>query len=198
MCRNHRGGLLYLEIIMQEIWKDINGMEDRYQISNKGRVRSKERKYTVTHWNRFKTITCERTVKSKILKERDNGHGYMNVNLHAEDGQKTKYIHNLMAEHFIPNPENKPQVNHKNGIKDDNRLSNLEWSTAQENIDHAWETGLFVSGVDNPRSKLNKSQVLKIREMIDNGVVQRRIAEKFNVCPQTITNIKQGNGYTDV
>lgn len=80
--------------------------------------------------------------KKRQLKGRKDGSGYLQVEL-WKDGQKKKYkIHRLIAMAFIPNPENKTDVNHINGIKTDNAVSNLEWNTRSENIHHAYRTGL--------------------------------------------------------
>jgi hypothetical protein len=79
----------------------------------------------------------------KILKPMENHKGYLYVNLYDEEGKIKKFrVHRLVAEAFIPNPENKPQVNHKNGNKHDNRVENLEWVTNVENYRHAAEKGL--------------------------------------------------------
>lgn len=105
---------------MEEVWKPIKGFEGRYSVSNKGRV--KTHRY---NWN-------------KIMKPAYDNSGYLYV--HIID--KKKKIHRLVAEAFIPNPENKSQVNHKNGVKDDNRVENLEWATPSENQLHS----LYVLG----------------------------------------------------
>lgn len=115
---------------MMEIWKDIKGYEGLYQISNLGRIKS------FLRFNGHKYINRE-----KILKWQNNN--YPTVRL-ANNGQIKQYlVHRLVAETFIPNYENKPCVNHKNGNKKDNRADNLEWVTHKENTVHAYNHNLI-------------------------------------------------------
>ena len=109
---------------MKEIWKDIKGYEGLYQVSNLGRVKSLER-----------YDSYNRKVDEKILKTKENL-GYIYVNLHKNGIQKGYKVHRLVAEAFIPNPNNKPCVDHINTIKDDNRADNLRWVTYKENMNN--------------------------------------------------------------
>ena len=117
-----------------EIWKDIKNYEVIYQISSMGRVKSlpKKRRYGAGYQE-------EMFLKGK------NNQGYLQVNLYNVNGMKSYQVHRLVAQTFIENLENKKEVNHKNGVKTDNRVENLEWVTPKENIKHAWDTGLMKS-----------------------------------------------------
>lgn len=122
---------------MEEIWKDIEGYEDLYQVSNLGNVRSLDRE--VFNGKVYYTKL------GKKLKFFSDKNGYFCLHLAKNNKQSTKKVHRLVAQTFIVNPNNKPEVNHKNGIKNDNRVENLEWVTGSENIQHAYRTGLMSS-----------------------------------------------------
>ena len=118
-----------------EVWEDIKGYEGSYQISNKGRVKSLYREVD-------RGANGVLRVQERFLSFGYNkGYKYFNA---AKPGKKTKvkWIHRLVAMNFIPNPENKPEVNHIDGNKENNDVSNLEWNTYKENVNHAVENGL--------------------------------------------------------
>lgn len=123
-----------------EIWKSIEGYEGLYEVSNFGRIKSLPR-YVILGNGKM----CERLIDEKILEQKTTTKfGYKKVSLNKNKKQKTFVIHRLVASAFIPNPENKPQVNHKDGVKTNNNLENLEWVTASENQIHALKLGLVV------------------------------------------------------
>lgn len=113
---------------MEEIWKDVKGYENKYQISNLGRVKSIERKTPFR--NSFITIN------ERILKEIVDKDGYKVVNLYNKGKRKMFKIHRLVAEAFIPNPDNLPQINHKDENKQNNCVENLEYCDARYNINY--------------------------------------------------------------
>ena len=122
---------------MKEIWKDIIGFEGLYQVSNLGRIKSVERYVLNTRWN------IKMHKQEIILKPSKNKKGYNLVAISKNNKLYSYQIHRLVAQAFIPNPDNKQQVNHKNGIKNDNRVDNLEWATPHENMKHAYKNNLI-------------------------------------------------------
>ena len=110
---------------IKEEWKVVAECNGEYQISNYGEVKS------------FKTG------KWVTLKPRANKAGYLSIAIHRKGKVKVYRVNRLVASTFIPNPENKPQVNHKDGNKLNNCIDNLEWMTQNENIQHAWDNGLY-------------------------------------------------------
>ncbi|GIO85081.1 endonuclease [Paenibacillus faecis] len=116
------------EDIQDEEWLPVVSYEGLYEVSNLGRV---------------KRLSSSDTSKEKILKPQIQRDGYQRVTLSKKDQKKRMTIHRLVAIAFIPNPENKEQVNHENGNKLDNRLKNLNWATPKENIAHAIAHGLI-------------------------------------------------------
>jgi len=130
---------VYNGITYYEQWKDIIEFDGQYQISNFGRIKGKER-YVNSNYSQ----SGLRRIQESIKCLQNNGHGYLQIYVSLNRKRKVLYIHRLVGKYFIPNPQNKPEINHINGIKCDNRVFMLEWSTKKENISHAHKTGLFI------------------------------------------------------
>lgn len=169
---------------MNEIWKDVSGFEGIYKVSNKSRIMSLPRK----------------SVPNKvILKQVVSTNGYLVVNLSGI----VCYSHRIIAKEFIPNPENKPQVNHKNGIKNDNRLYNLEWVTHQENIQHGHDLGLWKyadsKGENHNSCKLTDQDVLNIRSLYKSGsFTHKEIAKAYDIGRRQIGKIINRKAWTHI
>ena len=123
---------LSLEDMKGEVWKDIEGFEGMYQVSNMGRIKSLNR---VQKSYNGKCL-CDLTVKSRILKQTFTRKVYLHVCLAKNGICKTERVHRIVAKAFLPNPDNKPSVDHKNTITTDNRVENLRWATQKEQINN--------------------------------------------------------------
>ena len=158
---------------MEEIWKEIKGFNN-YKVSNFGRLIS------------IKT--------NKILKPTDNGRGYLRFSLLGDDNNNhTVYLHRIIAEAFIPNPDNKPCIDHINTNKQDNRIENIRWVTYKENTNNE----LTIERVRNSGKK-NKKKICSIDEA-DNKVVYSSVIEakiKLNVSYTAISNCLRGRSKT--
>lgn len=179
---------------MQEIWKDIPGYEGKYQISNFGNVMS---------------LHFRSSNKKKILKPiKKNNYGYLQVNLSKNGKHKITMIHRLVAKAFIPNPENKPVINHLDSNPSNNRADNLEWCTQQENIKYGYSYGNMVpsrpmlgrTGSKSPNSK----PVLQIDISTNNVICEfssiKEAGEILGIMPENIcccckNKIKTAGGY---
>lgn len=122
---------------MEEIWKNIKGFEGLYQISNFGNVKSLDRTVKVIGKNQFGTFITYKQIKGKMLSQSINKYGYYQVVLYKNGKKYNKLVHQLVAKAFIPNPQNKPTVNHIDGIKTRNIVNNLEWATQKEQQWHS-------------------------------------------------------------
>ena len=150
----------------REVWKDVVGYEGLYQVSNFGNVKSLGNNFTR---------------KERFLKLSPQSKGYLTVVLQKNATRKMVLVHRLVAEHFIDNSESKPQVNHINGDKTDNRVENIEWVSHRENLDHAIKNNLTLKGEENRNSKLKDSDVIKIHSLYKKELLQKN-CQKVIMC----------------
>jgi predicted XRE-type DNA-binding protein len=166
-------------------WKDVIGFEGMYVVSNAGDVKGLNREIIQRNGHPY-------SVKEKILKGSvSQSTGYRMVSISGNGSKRLRSVHRLVAESFIENPLNKPEVNHIDGNKLNNNVENLEWCTSAENQAHSYELGLQIAvfGEKHPNAKLNDSKVAQIRKEYKDGKLQREIAKKFGVSRQTVSDI---------
>ena len=167
----------------EEVWKDIEGYEGMYQVSNKGNVKSLSR-------NVLRNNGKMQFINEKILKPQDSGHGYNRVNLYKNKKPRLITVHSLVLETFTNKREKDMVINHIDGDKKNNTLKNLEWCTSKENTMHGFETGLMKKGERHSQAKLKDVQILDIKRIYSEGESsQRYLARKFNVTQATIWRI---------
>lgn len=140
-----------------EVWKEIEGYDGLYFVSNKGRVKSIPKKV----WNYIKP--------ARIMAVYDNGHSYLSVSLTDKNGKKSKhvYVHILVAKAFIPNPRGCEQVNHKDFNKSNNCVENLEWVTSKENKMHYRESAYCRRVEEKKNTKLFIKTTKRLKELRD-------------------------------
>jgi hypothetical protein len=157
--------------IQNEIWKVVP-QNRKYVISNMGRIAS------------------ARGGSSRVLSPFDNGKGYKQIRI-TTDAERNYYIHRLVAQAFIPNPENKKEVNHIDANKSNNAVTNLEWVNLQENREHAKSTGLIWRGEKAPGAKLKEADVLDIRRIFQENPKENKseIGRRFGVGCEAIIKI---------
>lgn len=164
----------------REIWRWVVGYEGLYMASNHGRVMSVP-------------ITQERSNRKyhksgMEVTHHDNGRGYRVLSLYRNGVQDQRTVHRLVAEAFIDNPKNLPEVNHKDGNKANNDVKNLEWVTKSENVQHA-VAELDAFGFNRT---LTEEQVIAIRE---DTRTEAEIGKEYGLCQKTINAIKTGKTY---
>lgn len=177
---------------MSEVWKSIPGFEGLYEASTHGRIRSVDRLVTGKNG-------VTKPFHGRVLAPRPMNAGYLMVNL-CKDGKAVNYlIHRLIATTFLPNDDDLAEVNHIDGVKSNNVLSNLEWMSRVRNIRHAMGMGLIQGlGENNPAAKLTEKQVIQIKEMLYLGLHPKELAEAFGVMPSTINDIQLYRSWSHV
>lgn len=172
-----------------ELWRPAVGFSDRYYVSNMGRV------FTTSAHGKKNNPTIMKLAQD--FDARRGRLGYMRTTLDRTHIR----VHRVVAATWVPNPENKPLVNHKNGNKADNRAANLEWCTSSENQLHAYDTGLEkpMRGNENPKTKLTEAQVRRFKRewaMRPRLKSRKAYAEEFGVSEAAIKDIVRGRSWS--
>ena len=172
-----------------EIWVDIKGYEGLYQISTKGNVKSLERLVSTKGG-------ALRKVSEKLRENTFDKDGYHRIALHKEGKRSMKFVHRLVAIGFIENPDNLPQVNHKDGVKSNNCVDNLEWVTEKENAIHSYDIlgNKAANRESNGSAKLTEEAVQDIRSnYIKYKTPSKLFADKYGVSGSTICYVARGD-----
>lgn len=176
-----------------EVWVPVpvDEFKHLYHINQFGVVKRIERKTCENSQvrNDRKKIIPEQIIRPRLRV------GYWAVLLSNKGYRKDFNIHRLIALAFIPNPNNLPFINHINGIKTDNRIENLEWTTPEGNMQHAYKIGLAPVGEKHPKSKFTEKDVVKMFELRMRGTSAKQIASQFNVHPNAICHILNGKNW---
>lgn len=179
-----------------EIFKIIEEFPE-YLISNCGRIKTVARPLRYVHAVTGKEHT--RQVAERFLKVFENNRtGYKFIQPYKNKKPHTRTIHRLVAQTFIPNPDNLGYVNHKDGNKHNNTVENLEWCTNEYNHEHATRTGLLAKGSRIASSKLNERAVEAIKRMLKDGISHSQIGKWFGVSPSNITSINTGKTWNHI
>ena len=168
-----------------ENWKPISGYEGIYEVSDLGNVRS--------------VVDRRNSYVGKILRPRIKS-GYRVFGLTKDGKTRTHKGSRLAAKAFLSNPNNKPTVNHKNGVKNDDRVDNLEWATVSENTKHAFDTGLAKTrkGEKCTSARLKELGVIVIRGLLNSGAVGKEVALRFGISEMMVSDIRLGKTWAEL
>lgn len=181
----------------KEEWRDIPGYEGLYQVSNLGNVRSMSR---VQRNKKLGTTYFRQQRGRQRILRKNKRLGYIYVDLWNISG-RTHRVHRLVAKAFLTPDKSRPDVNHKNGDKTDNRLENLEWCTKSENAQHAIETGLRKNqyGQESNLAKLKEHEVLNIISDYESGMgTQKQIGLKYGISQSHVSLILKGKSWQHI
>ncbi|WP_395832298.1 NUMOD4 domain-containing protein [Cupriavidus gilardii] len=172
---------------MHEEWSKVEGFNGVYEVSSYGRVRNSETGMILNP-----SIPKTRSSYPVVYLQKGGAHT-----------KKGCFVHRLVATAFIPNPDARPHVNHIDGCKTNNMVTNLEWVTPVENVRHALRMGLFTppkqgKGEQCSAAKLTDEKVIEIKRRLASGESAKRIAKDFGVVAGTIAHIKYGKTWTHI
>ena len=170
-----------------EEWRPVVGYEGSYEVSSHGRIRTVERKARVAHGFR--------TVPAKLLSPRPHHGGYHCITFCVGHVRQYQTYHRAVAQAFIPNPSDLPEVNHINGDKKDNRVENLEWCTRRQNAAHASISGLLLTGESHPHSVHTRDQAFLVAGALLCGVPQSQIMHSLGVSRSLVEAISSGQSH---
>lgn len=160
--------------------KDVDGYDGKYQIDDLGNIYTVKRQGT----------------DARILSKQINRNGYECVDLRNGSNKRKELVHRLVAFAFIPKPDGKDFINHKDGNKQNNNVSNLEWVTRSENMKHAYRNGLStiprLSGENHPQHKLCIDSVHEIKSLYSAGMSSGKLSKQYGVSKEQIMNIVKG------
>jgi hypothetical protein len=174
----------------KEEWNDIPGYEGTYKISSFGQVMACAKSWQSGRW-------LTRHHPDKIMVQAVDRKGYCKVGLRKNGSLKNYAVHRLVAISFIPNPENKPDVNHKDTNKRNNHKANLEWATRSENMQHAHDNGLMNLriGAKHPRAKLKADDVLAIRS---SNLSDYALAKQYGMSRSALREARIGKTWPNI
>jgi hypothetical protein len=176
-----------------EVWRDVVGYEGIYEVSNIGRIKTVKRVVTRTNGWDF-------TVKERILKPATDVYGYKRVSLSNMDKGKTHKVHRVVAQAFLKSIDGKNEVNHINGIKDDNRAENLEWCNRSENVEHAFKNGLSIPrrGSKVHTAKIDEWMALTIKTLLGAGYGPAKVSRMCDVSRNICKDINRGRTWNHI
>ena len=200
-------GLESGDMLTREVWRPVIGFENDYEVSSFGRVRSKEKVVSDVKGRTYIKYSKILSPDEKIMNDYRGRGKYLRITLSNGSKLIHKLVHRLVAEAFIPNddPENKIEVNHKDGIKNHNHVGNLEWVTSEENRKHAIDTDLMSGkihvnkGCDVFNASLTREKAEELRsEYKSSSESLKSLQDKYGISRTTLLNCVKGRSYTNV
>lgn len=181
--------MMYIRLM--EEWRKIPGFDERYEVSSFGHIRrAKSIYWRFLHGKYTPHILPEKTLSLGTISQK----GYIEVRF----ANRLHRLHRLIALAFVPNPNDLPQINHKNANKLDNRPENLEWCTNQQNRDHMVRLGLHAFGSRSGTAILKEKDIPVIRNLIKQKFSQANIANRYNVSSSCIQGIADGHNWRHI